>query len=179
MNHSPVIGPVSIIGAVMPDRRRPPMNVVVFQCPCGTGIRQRVPRFDRPRRRATFVETAVSSMKTRCPGSRSGWPSNHALRRTATSVRVCSLACAVFFNGHGVAVEAAPDRARRETHAVLCRQPVRQFASSPVPPARYRLWLRLRPARNPNRPRSTASDDPRPASARGRGRWRATPPPTG
>lgn len=62
---------------------------------------------------------AQPSMKTRCAGSRSGWASNQACLCTATSGRSCSLACAVFLEGHPVAVEKAPDRARREGDAVL------------------------------------------------------------
>ena len=104
---------------------RAPVKVVVFQCPCGMGARQRCPRLARPRRRASLVEApliafgAQPSMKTRCVGSRSGWVSNQASRRAATSGRSRSQACAVFFDGHGVAVEDAPDRARRKACAVL------------------------------------------------------------
>src|SRR6476660_2919790 len=50
-------------------------------------------------------------MKTRQAGSSSDRASNQALRRTATSGRSCSLACAVFFERHGVAIEEAPNHA--------------------------------------------------------------------
>ena len=111
----------------MPCRRKAPVKVMVFQWPCGIGARQRSPRGARPRRRVILVDTDVSSMKTSRAGSRSGWPSNHASRRAATSGRCCSLACAVFFKGHSVTVEEAPDRARREGGAVFAAQPLGQF----------------------------------------------------
>ncbi|MER8849959.1 hypothetical protein NKH87_34780, partial [Mesorhizobium australicum] len=103
----------------MPVRRNAPVKVVVFQCPCGIGDRHRMPRFARPRRRAIFVDAPVSSIKTNRSGSRSGWALNQARRRASTSGRSCSLACAVFFEGHRVTVEKAPDRARREHDRML------------------------------------------------------------
>jgi len=51
-------------GAVIPVSRNAPVKVVVFQWPCGTPARQRSPRGDRPRRRAIFVDSWFSSMKT-------------------------------------------------------------------------------------------------------------------
>ncbi len=81
----------------MPSNRRAPVKVVVCQWLCGTGARQRSPRFARPRRRAILVEAPVSSTNTRRSGSRSGCASNHASRRAATSDLLCSLACAVFW----------------------------------------------------------------------------------
>ena len=39
-----VTGPSSTMGAVMPEQRSAPVKVVVFQCPCGTAARQRLPR---------------------------------------------------------------------------------------------------------------------------------------
>ena len=41
-NHSPVIGPSSTSGAVIPDNRNAPTKVVVFQWPCGTAMRSLV-----------------------------------------------------------------------------------------------------------------------------------------
>src|SRR5258708_3205185 len=111
----------------MPCRRKAPVKVMVFQCPRGMGARQRCPRRARPRRRAILVDTKVSSMKTSRAGSRSGWPSNHASRRAATSARSCSLACAAFFKSDAVTVEETPDRARREAGAVFGAQQVGQF----------------------------------------------------
>ena len=111
----------------MPFRRSAPVKVVVFQWPWGTGARHRWPRLARPRSRAILVVAPVSSIKTRCAGSRSGCASNHASRRVATSGRCCSLACAVFFDRDAVAVEEAPDRAGRETGAMLAPEQVRHL----------------------------------------------------
>jgi hypothetical protein len=61
-------------------------------------------------------------MKTSFSGSRSGCALNQARRFAATSGRSCSLACAVFFEGHGMAIEETPHRAGRENHAVLIPQ---------------------------------------------------------
>ena len=55
----------------MPDSRRPAVKVVVFQWPCGTAARHRSPHGARPRKRAIFVDAAVSSMKISLSGSRS------------------------------------------------------------------------------------------------------------
>lgn len=120
------------MGAVMPVKRRAPVKVVVFQWPCGTGERHRIPRLARPRSRAIFVEAPVSSMNTRCVGSRSGCASNQARRRAATSGRSCSLACAVFFDGNGMAVEKSPHRARGKAGAMFLPQQRRQFDESDI-----------------------------------------------
>ena len=112
--------------------RNAPVKVVVFQCPCGIGDRQRVPRFDRPRSRAIFVEVPVSSIKTSLSGSRSGWPLNQARRRASTSGRSCSLACAVFFQGHRVTVEKTPDRARCELRSMFRPQHLGQLDKGDV-----------------------------------------------
>ncbi len=103
----------------MPSSRRAPVKVVVCQCPCGTEARQRSPCRARPRSRAILVEAPVSSMNTRRSGSRSGCALNQALRRATTSGRSCSAACAVFFEGHPVPVQATPDRARHERGTVI------------------------------------------------------------
>src|SRR3954470_8952587 len=50
-------------------------------------------------------------MKTRRRGSSSACVARQACLRTATSGRSCSLACAVFFERHGVAIEEAPNHA--------------------------------------------------------------------
>src|SRR5581483_8893331 len=85
---------------------------------CGRLARQRVPRCERPRRRAILVEAPVSSMKTSRAGSRSGCAARQACLARATSARSCSLACAVFFERLGVAIQTSPDRARRKALAV-------------------------------------------------------------
>ena len=84
------------MAAVMPDSLSAPVNVVVFQCPCGIGERHRSPQMARPRSRDIFVLRPVSSMKTRCAGSKSSWPPNQSWRRFRRSGRSCSSACAVF-----------------------------------------------------------------------------------
>jgi hypothetical protein len=57
-------------------------------------------------------------MKTRRCGSSSACVARQACLCAATSGRSCSLACAVFFERHGVAIEEPPNRAWRETLAV-------------------------------------------------------------
>src|SRR5690606_7252235 len=73
----------------------------------------------RPRKRAIFVDAAVSSMKISLSGSRSSWPSNQAMRRRWTSGRCCSEACAVFFERDAAPVEEPPHRRGCRTHAAL------------------------------------------------------------
>jgi hypothetical protein len=77
-----------------------------------------VPRSDRPNSRAILVDAPVSSMKTRRCGSSSACVARQACLCTATSGRSCSLACAVFFERHGVAIEEPPNRACCEPLAV-------------------------------------------------------------
>jgi hypothetical protein len=74
-----------------------------------------------------LVEAPVSSMKTSRVGSRSGCASNQASLRRATSGRSCSLACAVFFDGHGVAVKETPDRAGRKGGTMIAAQHIGQL----------------------------------------------------
>jgi hypothetical protein len=88
-------------------------------------------------------------MKTSRAGSRSGWLSNQASRRSATSGRVCSLACAVFFDGHVVTVEAAPDRARREANPMFRSKFLRQFDKGNVSPGFNRSQQDARPGLDP------------------------------
>ena len=66
-------------------------------------------------------------MKTKCSGSKSGCASNQALRRAAMSDRSCSLAWAVFFEGHGVTIKEAPNRTRCEGCVVLASEHVSQL----------------------------------------------------
>lgn len=75
----------------MPERRRPPINVIVFQCQCGTGIWQRVSRFDHPRSRAIFVETALSSMKFRRGGRGNARPCSVASLPTSSISEISPL----------------------------------------------------------------------------------------
>lgn len=96
-NAPPFIAPSRTIGAVMPESLSAPVNVVVFQCPCGIGERHRSSQRAHPRSRDIFVLRPVSSMKTSRAGSRSNWPSNQSRRRFRRSGHSCSTACAVFF----------------------------------------------------------------------------------
>lgn len=97
-NAPPFIAPSRTIGAVMPESLSAPVNVVVFQCPCGIGERHRSSQRAHPRSRDIFVLRPVSSMKTSRAGSRSNWPSNQSRRRFRRSGHSCSTACAVFLN---------------------------------------------------------------------------------
>src|SRR3954447_23595183 len=63
------MGPSMTKGATIPAERRPATNVVVFQCPCGTLMRNRWPRGALPLARAIFVVAPGSSMNTRRSGS--------------------------------------------------------------------------------------------------------------
>ena len=90
-------------------------------------------------------------MKTSRAGSRSGWLSNQASRFAAPSGRVCSLACAVFFDGHVVTVEAAPDRARCEADPVFRSEFLRQFDEGNVGPGVNRSQQNARPHFDPMR----------------------------
>ena len=70
--------------------------VNTFQCPWGTAATSRSPSGHRPRSRAMFVDAALSSITT---SRSSGTPfscSCHASRRSRTSGRDCSAACADF-----------------------------------------------------------------------------------
>jgi len=73
-------------------------------------------------------------MKTRQAGSSSDRASSQASRRAATSGLSCSAACAVFFDRHGVAIEEAPHRARRERSPMLPAQHLGNLAQRDVGP---------------------------------------------
>src|SRR3546814_10077385 len=80
-----------------------------------------------------LVDVPVSSMNTRRSGSSSGWSSSQARRRRRTSGRCCSLACAVFFEGHAVTIEQPPHGALRHLHPVLPLQEIgRAHVLTPV-----------------------------------------------
>ena len=85
----------------------------------------------RPRNRAVFVPTPVSSMKTSLSGSSSAWFSNQASRRLRTSGRCCSAGCVRRFLTDAVAVEEAPERADPETRAPPGKTPL-QFGERNV-----------------------------------------------
>jgi hypothetical protein len=109
-NASPSIAPSRNSGALTAPTRRPALQVVVFQCPCGTEATQRSPTGARPRVRVMVVETPVSSRNTSCVTSSAGWCAGHSARSAFTSSRSCSLACRVFFKAHPPRVELMPER---------------------------------------------------------------------
>ena len=55
-----------------------------------------------------LVAVAVSSIKTRCPGSSEAWFSRQASRAAFTSGLFCSAACKVFFKGDIMTAEEPP-----------------------------------------------------------------------
>ena len=84
-------------GRQAPERRKPAVNVVVFQWPWGMAARHRSPLRDHPRSRAIFIDAPVWSMKISRSGASPAWPSNQSRRRASTSGRRCSAAWPVFF----------------------------------------------------------------------------------
>ena len=137
---------------------------MVFQCPCGSGARQRCPRGERPQRRAILVDAPVSSMKTSLSGSRAPCTADQDCRRCSTSVRCCSLACAVFFKRDAASLEEAPHRALRDpqpVHPLQMSRNLRQrhvrglFDQRQDPPAVHLNPLRAPVAPSPRRPDTT------------------------
>src|SRR3954470_17406013 len=100
------MAPSTTIGAVSPSARRAATNVVVFQCPWGTGMTSRAPTGARPYRRVMFVLAHVSSMNTSRAGSRAAIASAHSSRFAFTSGRSCSAARRTFFERQPEPVEA-------------------------------------------------------------------------
>ena len=96
---APCIGPSRSIGAARPERRKPAVNVVVFQWPWGMAARHRSPLRDHPRSRAIFIDAPVSSMKISRSGASPAWSSNQSRRHASTSGRRCSAAWPAFFLG--------------------------------------------------------------------------------
>src|SRR5262252_2682364 len=66
-----VHGSLISMGATIPVRRKPAMNVSVSQCPIGTSPTRRSPRGLQPLGRTMLVVTAVSWINTRRAGSSS------------------------------------------------------------------------------------------------------------
>lgn len=160
------IAPSTRAGAATPFRRRPAISVIVFQCPWGTGARQRSLRRDRPRRRAILVETPLSSMNTGRAGAISGRRSNHVSRRLKTSSRLCSLACAVFFIRQPALAQEAPQRAQLNAHAMVGVQTLHHLRQRDIGPAFYQpekipfMQIQPRPARVASRLHRHASRAP-------------------
>ena len=71
-SHTVIIGRSMTKGALTPSQRNPATKVVIFQWPCGIRPTTRQPRLARPRVRAMLVLVPVSSMNTKCAGSRVG-----------------------------------------------------------------------------------------------------------
>ena len=109
-------------GGQAPERRKPAVNVVVFQWPWGMAARHRSPLRDHPRSRAIFIDAPVSSMKISRSGASPAWPSNQSRRRASTSGRCCSAAWPAFFVRQPALGEEVPDRRRAHPNPVRRRQ---------------------------------------------------------
>jgi len=113
------------MGAVRPVRRNAPVKVVVFQWPCGTGARQRCPRFARPRGRAILVDAPVDEDQALGIDIRLRVEPGPALRGDVGSILLAGVRG--FFDGHVVTVEEAPYRAGCERDAMLATQHIGQL----------------------------------------------------
>src|SRR6202140_1888770 len=125
------------------------MNVSVSQCPIGTSPTKRSPRGFQPLGRTMLVLTAVSSINTRRAGSSK--PCSRTQRRCAraTSPRLRSAACRLFFDGDAVAGEESGKRAwacrdsplsQRQDH--LIQREVRLLTNKGEDPLRVLLQWR-------------------------------------
>src|SRR6266571_1078302 len=99
------MAPLITIGATIPVSRKPAINVSVSQCPIGTSPTKRSPRGFQPLRRTMLVVTAVSSINTRRAGSSKPCSRTQRRRARATSARLRSAACKLFFDGDVMADE--------------------------------------------------------------------------
>src|SRR6516162_1003811 len=117
------MAPLISIGATMPARRRPAINVTVSQRPMGTSANSRSPRGFHPFRRTILVVIAVSSMNTRRVVSSQPCSRIQRRRARATSARFRSAARRLFFEGDAVASEEARKRAAAsgDTAPMQCR----------------------------------------------------------
>src|SRR5436305_949829 len=70
-----------------------------------------------------LVVVPVSSMKTSWAGSSPGCSSRQRWRAAATSGRVCSEACAVFFKADAAPIEEPPNRGNRRPETAILLQP--------------------------------------------------------
>src|SRR6476646_2557043 len=105
------MAPLISMGATMPVRRRPAINVTVSQWLMGASANSRSPRGFQPFRRTILVVTAVSSMNTRRVVSSQPCSRIQRRRARATSARLRSAARRLFFEGDAVASEQARKRA--------------------------------------------------------------------
>src|SRR6266567_1652131 len=99
------MAPLITIGTTIPVSRKPAINVSVSQCPIGTSPTKRSPRGFQPLGRTMLVVTAVSSINTRWAGSSKPCSRTQRRRARATSARLRSAACRLFFDGDAVAGE--------------------------------------------------------------------------
>src|ERR1700722_5410106 len=106
-------------GAVIPERRRPAMNVMVFQCPPGASSRYRRPPLALPYLRIKSVVALVSSRNTSFDTSQVFCHSRHASRATRMSSRSRSVANTVFFIAPALPTDETPDGCRVDTQAAL------------------------------------------------------------
>src|SRR5215470_17065601 len=110
------MAPLMTIGATMPVRRRPAINVTVSQRPMGASATSRSPQGLQPLRRTILVVIAVSSINTRRVVS--SQPCSRIQRRRASHVgSLPLLRPQAFFEGDVMASEEARQRAaaRRDT----------------------------------------------------------------
>src|SRR5262249_555008 len=119
----PFMAPLIIIGATIPVRRKPAMNVSVSQCHIGTSPIRRSPRGLQPLGRTMLVVTAVSSINTRRAGSSSPCSRIQRRRARATSARFRSAARRLFFNSNAVTSKKSGERtaASRNSPLVQCQ----------------------------------------------------------
>src|SRR5215468_11007053 len=111
------MAPLMTIGATMPVRRRPAINVTVSQRPMGASATSRSPQGLQPLRRTILVVIAVSSINTRRVVSSQPCSRIQRRRARATSARLRSSARRLFFKRKAMASE--------ETRqcAAACRDP--------------------------------------------------------
>src|ERR1700686_1013159 len=98
------------------------MNVSVSQCPIGTSPTKRSPRGFQPLGRTMLVLTAVSSINTRRAGSSKPCSRTQRRRARATSARLRSAACRLFFDGDAVAGEESGKCASACRHSPLSQR---------------------------------------------------------
>src|ERR1700676_4696489 len=129
------------------------MNVSVSQRPIGTSPTKRSPRGFQPLGRTMLVLTAVSSINTRRAGSSKPCSRTQRRRARATSARLRSAACRLFFDGDAVRSEESGKRAsacrdsplsQGQDH--LIQRKVRLFTNEGEDPLRVLLQWRCTPA---------------------------------
>src|ERR1700692_1452364 len=129
------------------------MNVSVSQCPIGTSPTKRSPRGFQPLGRTMLVETAVSSINTRWAGSSMPCSRTQRRRARATSARLRSAACRLFFYSDAMASkeprESAPaswDSPLVQRRNNLTQREVRTLTDKGENPLRVLLQWRSTPS---------------------------------